>query len=411
MGDARVVQPPNLPPQLLEDLVAHLIGAGELEWRDIRLARGQDGVVVGAEADRDHFRYPDTGLAGHQRRERLVFDLLQPSDGGALREVSVGEQAPATGEPLGVLRVPAKYAYLQRVAVAVVPDELGRPDTLPLGDRQVACVDPERREGSANAPRGRHARCRAERQAHERRRSESEGQATQCTGRQNCFERDGADGHHGNEPRRDHSNRSDELRAGDSQDGRHERKAHLREPPPRPQVGVDREPVGLDNAAENAREPGNDEHCERQIAKQIPATSIESVRDDRQREGERAHKGGTPDSRRPTQHSHQRLLDAFVFGGSRLGDHGAEGDDRRRSCDEHGVDRAPVPATRLGRREQREIPRTSGRRGLVVSVRRRCRQDYTCPAGAATPTTRTRCTSGASAQPRHLRTPAGVTIE
>ena len=75
-------------------------------------------VAVRAESGGDDLGHPDSGLRGHQRRERLVLDLLEPADGDAPRRVAVGERPPAAGEPLGVLCVPAEHPHLQRAAPA-----------------------------------------------------------------------------------------------------------------------------------------------------------------------------------------------------------------------------------------------------------------------------------------------------
>ena len=91
----------------------------------------------GLEADGDHLGHADARLRGHQRRDCLVLDLLEPSHRCAPRWVTVGEQSPATGQPLGVLRVPAEHAHLQRAPLRVVPHELGRSDPLSLRDAQV----------------------------------------------------------------------------------------------------------------------------------------------------------------------------------------------------------------------------------------------------------------------------------
>ena len=70
--------------EVLERLVAHLSGLDELERLDVRLARDHERVALGAEPDGDDLGHPDAGLRGHQRRQRLVLDLLEPPD-GALR--------------------------------------------------------------------------------------------------------------------------------------------------------------------------------------------------------------------------------------------------------------------------------------------------------------------------------------
>ena len=110
---------------------------------DVGLAGDEQGVALGAEAGGDDLGHAHAGLRGHQRRQRLVLDLFQPSDGRAPRRIAVGEQPPATREALGVLCVSPQHANLQRSSVFVVPEVLRRADPLALRDPQVADVDAE----------------------------------------------------------------------------------------------------------------------------------------------------------------------------------------------------------------------------------------------------------------------------
>ena len=169
------MQPRHLPQQLLEQLVAHLLGARQLERLDVGLARDQQRVALGAEAGRDHFGHAHAGLRGHQRRQRLVLDLLEPSDGRAPRRVAVGEQPPATRQPLGVLRVSTEHAHLQR---RPRPRRARQYSAAPIRCRSAIRRSLTSTPSDASAPRtrvdGRHAGCGSEREPDERAGAETE---------------------------------------------------------------------------------------------------------------------------------------------------------------------------------------------------------------------------------------------
>ena len=114
------------------------------------MARDENCVVLGAEPDRDHLGNPDAGLCCHQRRDRLVFDLLESPDGRAAWWIAVGEELPATRQPLGVLRVSTEHADLDRSSVRGVAEELGGADPLLCRDSQAVDVDSEGSDGSAH---------------------------------------------------------------------------------------------------------------------------------------------------------------------------------------------------------------------------------------------------------------------
>ena len=122
--DAGVMQQCHLPHQLQEQRVAHLVGARELQRGQIGLASDQQRVAVGAEAGGNHIGHANAGLRGHQRRQRLVLHLLEPTDGCAPRRIAVSEKPPATRDALRVLCVSAQHAYLQRPPVRAVPEIL-----------------------------------------------------------------------------------------------------------------------------------------------------------------------------------------------------------------------------------------------------------------------------------------------
>ncbi len=89
MRDPGSVQRGDLVPESAEQLVGDFVRL--FERPDFGLLRHEDRVARGAERRRENVRHADAGAAGHERRERLVLDLLEPSDGDAVRRVPVGE--------------------------------------------------------------------------------------------------------------------------------------------------------------------------------------------------------------------------------------------------------------------------------------------------------------------------------
>ena len=356
MGDPGSVQPGNLTAQFLERLVGHLIGAGELERLDIRLERRDEGVSVGPETDRCDLGNPDTGLRRSKDRQRLVFDLLQPPDRCAARWVSICEEPPPTSQPLGVLSVAPQDTHLQRATLRVMADELGRPDALPWGEAQVADLDAERRERGRHAFQGRHARGGSECHAHQRPDRNAHRYPSQRAGRRDDLECDGADGGRRHEPRGEHSSRAHELRAGHGNHGDHECKPRLGEPPPRPQVGLDRQPVCFDHTTKHARGHGQNAQCDNQVPSQVPATATQGVRHDRQREENCGNERRMPERRGPAQHRDKRSGNALVLVRCRLRDHGRERRDQCGRRKERDVDRPTVPPPRVPANEKTEMP-------------------------------------------------------
>jgi hypothetical protein len=116
VGDARGVEAVHLPPQVDERLVADLIRAGSFEWLDLRLPRDHQCVADGAEGGDHDLGHSDAGLGGHEGREGLVLDLLQAAGRSAAGRVAVGQEAPAPGESLRVLRVVIEHASAPRKA-------------------------------------------------------------------------------------------------------------------------------------------------------------------------------------------------------------------------------------------------------------------------------------------------------
>ena len=100
---------------------------------------------LGAEGGGHDFRHADSRLRRHQGGQRLVLDLLQPAGWSASRRILVGEKAPPSCEPLGVLRIATEHAHLQSVPLCVMADVLRRRRRCLLRRRpQVAHLDSER---------------------------------------------------------------------------------------------------------------------------------------------------------------------------------------------------------------------------------------------------------------------------
>ena len=141
MRDASRVQAGDLLPQILERLVAHLLGVGELERLDVRLARDDECVTTGAEGGGHDFRHADSRLRRHQGGQRFVLDLLQPAGWSASRRILVRKKAPLSCEPLGVLSIATQHAHLQGMPLCVMADVLGGADVLLRRRPQVAHLD------------------------------------------------------------------------------------------------------------------------------------------------------------------------------------------------------------------------------------------------------------------------------
>jgi hypothetical protein len=138
-------------------------------------------------------------------------------------------------------------------------------------------------------------------------------------------------------------------------------------------VGLDGKPIGVDETTERACESDDDDESDREIANHGPATSIESFCHDRAREDERTHERDPPEGRCPAEHGDQCLLDIVVLGRGRVGDRGPETDGECPERKEDAIDRSTVPPAGLGRREQRQIPRTFSRGWALDFIGGRCR--------------------------------------
>ena len=120
--DACRVQPLDLPPQILEQ-------SSSLTWSALASSSGSMSgwrVTTSASPSGPSAAMTTSGTrtpacAAMKSRQRLVLDLLEAPDRRASRRIAVGEQPPAPGEPLRVLRVAAEHAYLQRAPAASWP--------------------------------------------------------------------------------------------------------------------------------------------------------------------------------------------------------------------------------------------------------------------------------------------------
>ena len=155
-----------------------------------------------------------------------------------------------------------------------------------------------------------------------------------------------------------------ELGAGNREHCHDACDTELGESPAGERVRLDREPIGFDNAPEDAGDADEDQESDCKIARDVPATSEQDIRHDRQRECEGPDNGDAPERRCPAQHRRQGLSDVLVLTGGRFGDHRCESDDERSPGQEHRIDRSTVPPAWLGLREELYAP---GRLGCVVS--------------------------------------------
>ena len=124
---------------------------------------------------------------------------------------------------------------------------------------------------------------------------------------------------------------------------------------------LDREPIGLDDAAEYDPRCKHHQYRNDQIARQAPASFEDDVGHDCNRHSEQGHEPEPPQRVRPSENRAERVRDGLVTLGRGGGDDGGEADDDRRPREQHRVDRAPVPAPRLGLRQQAEPRRFASR--------------------------------------------------
>jgi hypothetical protein len=120
----------HLVQEVSERLVAHMVGGRSFEWLDVWLTGGDQRIAIRADGSDDDLGDSDARLSCHERRERLVLDLLQAADGCAARGVAVRKQAPAPGQSLRVLGVVVEQADLQRASIGIVADVFRRADVL-----------------------------------------------------------------------------------------------------------------------------------------------------------------------------------------------------------------------------------------------------------------------------------------
>ena len=336
----RVQAPVRDPgPVQLGDLVPESRGAARRRLRPPLRAAATSGCSVtriaspsGPSAAASNVGHADAGAAGHERRERLVLDLLQPADGDAVRRVPVGEQAPAPRQALGVLRVPAEDTHPDRPA-ARVSDVLRGAEVLPLDGAQIA--SPRRRarrapRGSCSAggtpaaePKTRRTIAAAPRPS-DRPASAAAGSAASRATAPSAADRTSQIATEAHRPH--------ELRAHDDEYRRYGGEAQLRKSPQRQQVVVHRKPVGVDGAAEQASQGGDDAEREHDVPQERPAPPEEHVHGDREGENECAHEDETPERAGPAENRDQGLRNLLVDLGHGVRDDGRECRRRSRSA-------------------------------------------------------------------------------
>jgi hypothetical protein len=367
--DPGAVKTPNLLPEVLQELVPHLAAGRVLERLDVRPGGDNERVAIRRESRCDDLRHADADLRGHQRRQCLVLDLLEAPDRDTSRWIAICERTPAPGHALGVLRVATEDAHSQWAAARIMSDVLGRTDALPDGCPQLGDFDPERLESEPNRLGRREARGRSERQPHECCGPETQRQGAQESRREGRAQRNCAECCRDDEPPGEDANRTDELGSCDREDRRHAGDAQLGEPPPRPEVCLDHEPVRLHKATEDEPYSDHEEQRHEQVARESPTAAHENVNDDHKGKNQCGHEGDPPERLGPPENRDERLGGLLVDRSRRGGDDGREAGEERPHDQTHRVDRASMPPSRLGGRQEREIP---GPFGICQSDTRRC---------------------------------------
>jgi hypothetical protein len=358
--DARRMQPGDLPPQLLERPVAHLIGPRKLEWVHVRLASNHERVAIRTEGCDHDFGNPNAGLGRHEGGQRLVLDLLQSTGGGASRGILVRKKSPVPGEALRVLRIPTEHPDLQGAPLRVVADIFRGADVLLRRRPQVADLDPERHHCAAYLRRRWHARRGAEDQPRERTRAQTECEPREPSGRERGAEHNCPQSCEGNEPGGDHANRANELRSDDDDHRSRAGEPELRVTPAGQQVHLEWNPIGLDCLTQKNGHSDNADPGDEQIACKVPASARQNVDEDHGRESEQAEERGSPQCASPSEYRPQRLCDITVVSGGRRCNRCRQPDDDRCPDQEDQVDRSSIPASRLGFSQQRDAPESAG---------------------------------------------------
>ena len=202
-----------------------------------------------------------------------------------------------------------------------------------------SCIwTPSDSERVAHALDARHACCRSEREPNDGACRETEREAGRCAGRRGRLECDRADGRQRDEPICNGSNGSDELRAGDDENGDHEREPELGEPPPRPEdpprPGANRhrrDDRGGSRARRRRSQPTARSRTNAHRRCNSESATIAHARTSAPRRATRQSAGAHP------EHRDHRLLDILIFGRGRLGDHRSQTDDERSDCKKHTI--------------------------------------------------------------------------
>ena len=350
----------HLAPELPEQFVAHRVRRSIPERGDVGLAGDDQRVAVRAQRGGDDARRRDAGLRGHQGGQCLVLDLFEPADRRAARRVAERERAVSPRPSLGVLCIPAEHAHLQRLARLGRADVLRRADPLLGRDPELANADTQFDQRPAHGVRGRHPFGGAECDADENARRQAERDAAQGARRKRCADDDGAECGERRQPGDQRPCRYDQLGTGDREHRDHHRDSQLREPPVGEHAGLDRDPVRLDEAAENRPQNTDDHHDGDQVTDERPSAVPHDVDDDQRRRDQRCREHDPPEPRRPVQELAQRHRSAGVRLGCRGCDHRDQSGRRREGCEQHHVDGPTVSAGGVSVDQQRKA------RGLTL---------------------------------------------
>src|SRR6185369_10348171 len=90
--DTGGVKSRDLVPKLVQLLVTHTFRGDTLERLGVGLSRDQERVAAYPQRRHHDSGNANAGLRGHQDRQGLVLDLLEPADRGAPRWISIGEK-------------------------------------------------------------------------------------------------------------------------------------------------------------------------------------------------------------------------------------------------------------------------------------------------------------------------------
>jgi hypothetical protein len=118
----------------------------------------------------------------------------------------------------------------------------------------------------------------------------------------------------------------------------------------------------LNDPVENESRAHDENDRDREVANERPTAAQDCFERDCQRHCEQPDEGGSPRGVSPGENCLEGPSDLAVLLLCRCRGEGRQSDDDRSEEQEGCVDRTPVPSSRLGRREERELPSAGGRR-------------------------------------------------